>query len=69
LSQQISGYVEEENPLKDQASAFADLLNAALAEINYKEIAEHLLEEDLIGSALQEWNCDNPSEDEEDEDE
>ena len=31
------------NPLADQASFWADLLNAALSEIDWHEVAEHYL--------------------------
>jgi hypothetical protein len=36
---------EEDNPLIDQSSLYADLLNHALSEVNWYEIAEHFIED------------------------
>lgn len=40
----IREYVEAERPLADQASMFTDLLNHALTNVNYEEIASPLFE-------------------------
>lgn len=45
LSDRIKEFVEEQNPLADQATMFTDLLNAALGEVDWYEIAEHYLSE------------------------
>lgn len=34
-------WIEEVNPLLDEASLFTDLLNAALSEVDWWEIVEH----------------------------
>lgn len=41
----IKAYVEEFNPLADQATVFSDLMNAALSEVDWVEIAEDFLAE------------------------
>jgi len=45
LSDRLKDHFEESNPLNDQASMWSDLLSAALSEVNWREIAENLLEE------------------------
>jgi len=45
LAQSMKDYYEENNPLSDKANCYADLLNAALSEVNWYEIAEHLMDE------------------------
>lgn len=43
LSEQIKETFEENNPLNDSpASVYNDLMNAALSEVNWREIAESL---------------------------
>lgn len=37
--------IAEEHPLSTKSSLYADLLNAALSEVNWREIAEHYIEE------------------------
>jgi len=37
----LQEWIEEMNPLADDASMFSDLLGAALQEVNWTEIAEH----------------------------
>ena len=44
LSQRLKNEIEEANPVADQASMWADLMGAALSEVNYHEIAEHYIE-------------------------
>jgi hypothetical protein len=44
LMEQIKEMIEELNPLKDQANLFSDLLNGAISECNFYEIAEHYYE-------------------------
>ena len=41
----IKEWVEEMNPLADDATMFSDMLNAALREVNWNDIARHALEE------------------------
>ena len=41
LMNEIKNFIEELNPLKDNADLFSDLLNGALSECNFYEIAEH----------------------------
>ena len=45
LSNQLKDYVEESNPLSDNASMFSDLLGHALDNVDYHEIAENILSE------------------------
>ena len=45
LSDRLREFVEELNPLTDGASMFTDLINAALSEVDWHEIAEAFLEE------------------------
>lgn len=45
LAKKIESFVDENNPLADQASMFSDLLGAALREVDYYEIAEHYMED------------------------
>lgn len=42
LANCIEQYVDENNPLKDTNGLYSDLITAA--QINYREIAEHILE-------------------------
>lgn len=44
LENYIKDYLEETNPIKENG-LFADLLNSILNNVNYREIAEHILEE------------------------
>ena len=46
LSDQLKEFVQEMDPLADGASMFPDLLNAALSEVDWHEIAEAFLTED-----------------------
>ena len=41
LMEKIKDLIEELNPLKDNADVFSDLLNDAISECNFYEIAEH----------------------------
>jgi len=43
LASLLEEEIEELNPLADQATLYADLLNAALSEVNYYEIARNVL--------------------------
>ncbi len=45
LSIELKEMLEDDNPLVSQASVYSDLLNAAISEVNWQEIADHLLEE------------------------
>lgn len=44
LADYIKDTIEEMNPLTDTATLFTDLLNAALGEVDWYEVAEHHLE-------------------------
>lgn len=43
LTEELKEYFEENNPLKDTNSCYVDLLNAALREVNWNEIARHII--------------------------
>ena len=45
LSKALQEWIEEMNPLASDASLFSDLLNAALSEVDWYEIAEHFLDD------------------------
>lgn len=45
LSDRLKSEMEEANPVADQASMWADLMGAALSEVNWYEIAEHYIED------------------------
>ena len=45
LADEMKGFFTENNPLESQSSLYADLLNSALAEVNWDEVAENLMEE------------------------
>ena len=40
----IKEYIEESNPLIDNASLYGDLLNGAVGEINFEETAQYFFE-------------------------
>ena len=39
-AEELKGFVEELNPLADNATLFSDLLNSALSEVHWVEIAQ-----------------------------
>jgi hypothetical protein len=43
LAKELEDWIGEMNPLADQASMFTDLLNAALGQVDWHEIAENFL--------------------------
>lgn len=43
LADDIKAWVEENNPCADRADMFADLMNAALSEVNWTEIATNMI--------------------------
>lgn len=45
LADSLKDWIEEMNPLASDASVFADLLGAALGEVDWYEIAENFLED------------------------
>lgn len=45
LALSLKDWIESQNPLTDSASLFTDLLNSALSEIDWQEIAENFLVE------------------------
>jgi hypothetical protein len=47
LSDRMKDWVEENNPLADKPDMYSDLLNAAISEVDFDEIAKHSLPEDL----------------------
>ena len=44
LEESLKELVESENPLSTSANLYSDLLTSAIEEINFREIAEALLE-------------------------
>lgn len=52
LADALKKYIEESNPLADQANLFSDLINAAIGEVNFDEIAEHWIDD---------YRSDNPA--------
>ena len=55
MSDNIKEHIELNNPLAQTASVYTDLLGAAISEADFDEIAQHYLEEDLIDSAISDW--------------
>ena len=47
LENLLKNWIEENNPLIDQPCLYADLMNAAINEIDFKEIAESLIKETI----------------------
>lgn len=45
LASGLQDWIESQNPLAENADLFADLLNSALSEIDWQEIAENYLAE------------------------
>lgn len=45
LASGLRNWIEEQNPLTESASLFTDLLNSALSEVDWREIAENFLAE------------------------
>lgn len=45
LADYIEEYLEENNPIKETSGLYVDLLTSALKEVNYREIAEDILDE------------------------
>lgn len=45
LMEQLKEEHEEANPLEETATVFTDLLRGALAEVNWREIAQHLIDD------------------------
>jgi hypothetical protein len=45
LASNLKDWIESQNPLTDTASLFTDLLNSALSEVDWQEIAENFLTE------------------------
>jgi len=44
---EMKDFVDELNPLRDQATIFSDLLNAALSEVDWKDVAEQFCNDDV----------------------
>lgn len=66
FSQRLHEWLEDENPLAGQANAYADLLNAALTEVNHLDIAQHYLDDELVVAALSQWDQEQADENVED---
>jgi len=47
LADELKEYHEENNPLSDQPSTYSDLLGSALSNVDWREVAESLLEEKM----------------------
>lgn len=45
LASNLENWIKEQNPLVESASLFTDLLNSALSEVDWQEIAENFLAE------------------------
>ena len=45
LAQRLEDYLSEFNPLSDEPSVYSDLLNAAIGEVEWAELARHYLDE------------------------
>jgi hypothetical protein len=45
LADSLKDWIEELNPIADTANLFTDLLNSALGEVDWQEIAENFLSE------------------------
>ena len=45
LASSLKDWIESQNPIAENASLFADLLNSALSEVDWQEIAENFLAE------------------------
>lgn len=45
LASSLKDWIEEQNPIAENASLFTDLLNSALSEVDWNEIAENYLAE------------------------
>jgi hypothetical protein len=45
LMAQLKNECEENNPLNDNASTYSDMLNAAISEINFYEIASNIIDD------------------------
>lgn len=45
LAVSLKDWIEEQNPLAESASLFADLINSALSKVDWHEIAENFLTE------------------------
>jgi len=45
LAHMLKDFVEENNPLTDNADMYTDLLGAAISEINWYEIAKSMIED------------------------
>lgn len=45
LADALKEWIEDQNPLAEEASMFTDLLNAALSEVDWYEMAENFLED------------------------
>lgn len=46
LQKEIKNWMEEENPLGDQASVYSDLLGAAISAIDFREIANSIMDDE-----------------------
>lgn len=49
LAEELKDWVEDNSPLADTANMYADLLSGAISEINFREIAEHWVDDQWEG--------------------
>ena len=63
-SREIKEWMEEGNPLSEVAGVYTDLLNAAISEVDYYEIAEHFQVKDDEDCESEEEDDDGGEEDE-----
>lgn len=45
LANELKEMIEDGNPLAGETSVYADLINASISEVNWKEIANNLLQD------------------------
>lgn len=45
LADLLKTYLEDYNPLNDEPSMYADLLNAAISEVNWNEISDNIIQD------------------------
>ena len=49
ISDRVKDYIEDQNPLNDSASVYTDLLNGAISEVNWWEIAQAMIDDERNG--------------------
>ncbi len=46
IEERVKDHLDEYNPLNDQPSVYSDLLNAAMSEVNWREIARAMIDDE-----------------------